>query len=81
MHAECMVQASQLPMLAPLFTGPDVEAFPWQRSLSGHYRMVSDPFFGLQRELAMVSLWIHGVSGTSGSVLQRLHLLRSKSPV
>jgi hypothetical protein len=41
-HAVCMLCAPGFPTLAPLFTGSDVEAFPGQRSLFGHYRMVSD---------------------------------------
>lgn len=76
-HAGRLVWASQLPMLAPLFSGPDVEASPWQRSISAHYRMGSDPFFGLQHELTNVvlvdlqslwHLWKHVTASASSEV-------------
>lgn len=41
-HGVRMMCASRFPMLVPLLTGTDVEAFPGHRSLTGHYRTVSD---------------------------------------
>lgn len=38
----CTMCASRFPMLVPLLTGTDVEAFPRHRSLTEHYRTVSN---------------------------------------